>query len=170
MSQYLDQAGKFECIVEQPEAGWLGEAGERATPFIRIPVKVVEGDDTGKTIVYQAWLSDAAFDKTIARLAEVFGFDGDIEGLVAGRQTLAGLPCQIETEFETYENKPRLRVKWLNKAGGGIKPLEAAKVSSLLGKLNARSKAVAKQALKETGAAKPAAKPAQSEGGDDMPF
>lgn len=169
--KYLNQVGSFECIVQEPEAGWIGEQGEKKTPFVRIPLMVNEGENKGEVTIYKAWLSDGAFDNTIRRLAEVFGFDGDLATLNSGAQTLAGLPCNITTEMENYQGKDRLKVAWLNPpGGGGAKPLEAAKVQSILGKLNAKAKAIAKsvKAAAPVGAPVKVADPAGES--DDVPF
>lgn len=142
---YLNQAGSFECVVEQPESGWFGESKEKGTPFIRIPVAVSEGTLKGQTAVYNAWLSAGAFDNTIARLTEVFGFDGDLPSLHLGKTSFAGMPCNITTEMETYEGKTRCKIKWLNPPGGGsAKPMDEAKVKGLLALLTSKAKAIAK--------------------------
>lgn len=146
---YIQHAGSYECIVEDPgDSGWFGESGDKKTPFIRIPVRVIEGVDKGKIAVYRAWLSDSAFDNTIRRLKEVFGFDGDLNALFAGKTTFMDLPCNIQTEMETYQGKSMCKVAWLNPAGGGggggAKPMEASKLSSLLSKLAPKAKAIAK--------------------------
>jgi len=164
---YLQTVGSFECIVEKPDIGWIGEQGEKKTPFVRIPLVVTEGDCKGQTTIYKAWLSDGAFDNTIRRLAEVFGFDGDLITLNSGRQTLAGLPCNITTEMENYQGKDRLKIAWLNPPGGGeAKPLDEIKVASILTKLNAKSKAVAKT----VSAAKPGSFESVVDASDDVPY
>lgn len=147
-NKYIEHAGSYECIVEDPgETGWFGESGEKKTPFIRIPVRVSEGVDKGKIAVYRAWLSDSAFDNTIRRLKEVFGFDGDLNALFAGKTTFTDLPCNIQTEMETYQGKAMCKVAWLNPpggGGGGAAPMEASKLSSLLSRLGPKAKAIAK--------------------------
>lgn len=175
----IDIAGQFNCVVEQPESGWFGETSEKKTPYIRIPVIITEeGKHKGKVGVWQGWLSDAAFDNTIARLATVFGFNGDLQALHEGKVTLAEMPCNITTEEEEYDGKKRIRIAWLNEhGGGGAKPMDTEKVSSLIKKLNSRSKAIAKEAM--TSAAKEGKKPKdpqkaaeapQSDPSDDVPF
>jgi len=147
-NKYIEHAGSYECIVEAPgDAGWFGESGDKKTPFIRIPVRVTEGVDKGKIAVYRAWLSDSAFDNTIRRLKEVFGFDGDLNALFAGKTTFVGLPCNIQTEMETYQGKAMCKVAWLNApggGGGGATPMESSKLSSLLSRLGPKAKAIAK--------------------------
>lgn len=163
--EYLDLAGSFECVVEPPgEAGWFGESGEKATPYIRIPLRVSDGPYRGKVHVWQGWLSDAAFDNTIRRLKEVFGFNGDLNSLYDGRQTLAGKPCNISTEMETYNGKLRCKVAWLNPpgGGGGAKPMDQAKLSSLLGRLSGRAKAVAATAQSKASEAQASVRQAAS--------
>lgn len=166
--QYINTVGTFECIVEKPEAGWFAESKEKKTQYLRIPVKVIEGPCAGQRGIWNGWLSDAAFDNTIARLTQVFGFNGDLTALHEGRVTLAGKRCSVSTESETYNGKPRVKVQWLNEpGGGGPKPLEETKVNALLSKLTARAKAIAK-ATKVAAPATPAPTPTASD--DDVPF
>lgn len=154
---YLKSVGSFNCVVEAPEAGWFGEKGDNNTPFIRIPIAVTEdGPDKGCIAVWYGWLSEKALDNTIARLKEVFNFNGDLIALHEGKVTLTGMECNITTEEETFEGKARIKVAWLNPpGGGGAKPMDHNKVVSLLSKLNSRSKAIAK--AQSTGGARPAA-------------
>lgn len=163
----LNQAGRFKCKVVQP-ASWLGESS-KGTEYIGIPLEVTEGPRAGDQITWYGYLSDAAFDNTVKRLAEVFSFDGDLDALVAGRITFDAMPCSIETEIENYtnpesgESKPTCKVKWLNSAdgGSGIKALEAGKVQGLMARMGGRAKAVAAAALKEMNKEPLVAKPAE---------
>jgi hypothetical protein len=155
--EYLNIPGSFECVVENPgEAGWFGETKEQKTPFLRLPLKITEGPQKGKICVYNAWLTEAAFDRTIQRLKQVFGFNGDLNALYEGKASFAGMPCNIEAETETYQGKARVKIAWLNPPGGstgtGPKPMEANKLSSLLSKLGPRAKAIAKATQSETAA------------------
>jgi hypothetical protein len=170
-ADYISTVGTFECIVQKPEAGWFGESKEKKTPFIRIPVKVIEGPYAGQRATYSAWLTDAIFDKTIARLAEVFGFDGDLTALHTGKITFAGMKCSITTEAETYEGKTKIKVAWLNRPGGSTpKPMEETKVQSILTKLTARGKAIAKAAKAAAGITVAPTAPAPAAPDDDVPF
>lgn len=148
--EYLHKEGVFNCTVIEPTAGWIGEQGDKQTPFIRVPVVVSEGSETGKGAVWQGWLSNAAFEKTILRLKEVFDFNGDLAFLATGKATLAGKLCSITTEFEEYEGKRRLKIKWLNAPGGGgsAKPMDADRLNALLGALNKRAMTIAASAGK----------------------
>lgn len=169
--KYINSEGSFDCITTEPTAGWIGESGEKQTPFIRISVQVTEdGPEKGSGAVWQGWLSNNAFENTIKRLAEVFGFDGNLATLVAGKQTLAGRPCNITTEFEDYNGKRQCKVKWLNAAGGGAaKPMDVQKLDNLVAQLNKRSMLIA-----QSMGAKPQTKSEPVESlsgdGDSVPF
>ena len=71
--------GRHLCTVAQPANGWFATAGKNETPFIRIPLTISEGALKGTTHVYQAWISDNAYERTMKTLCEVFGWDGDLE-------------------------------------------------------------------------------------------
>ncbi len=148
--KHINSEGSFDCIVTMPTAGWIGESEEKQTPFIRIPVQVTDdGVEKGAGAVWQGWLSQGAFDKTIKRLVEVFGFNGDLAALATGHQTFVGQPCAITTVFEEYNGKKRCKVQWLNAIGGGTKPMEQSKLEALLARLTPEAIKVAKMAGKE---------------------
>jgi len=147
--KYINSEGSFDCIVTEPTAGWIGESEEKGSPFVRIPVQVTEdGAEKGSGAVWMGYLTNAAFDRTIKVLVEVFGFNGDLASLATGKQTFKDKPCSITTEFEEYNNKRRCKVKWLNAVGGGAsaKPMEASKLQSLLDRLTPQAIKVAKMA------------------------
>jgi len=159
----LNEACIVECIVVDPkESGWFN-ATPNGKDYIRIPLHVVgeDGRHTGEFISWFGWLNtDENVDRTAARLKEVFGFNGDFVSLNNGRISLVGLPCQIETEMETYEGKQKCRIKWLNPPGGLPKkdPMEPAKLQGLLAKITGRAKAIATKTPSLTTGA-PAARP-----------
>ena len=159
--KYLNTIGSFECVVNKPEAGWFGESKEKKTPFVRLPLTVREGEHKGKITVWSGWLSEAAFDNTIAALSVAFkAWDGDINSIDKG--ALVGLPCSITMEAEEYEGKTRFKAKWLNPPGGGApKEMEPEKRISLLAKLAPRGRAIAKDARAKA-AAETAGKPISS--------
>lgn len=136
--------GKFNCIVLAPVNGWFGEAGQNNTPFIRIPLRVTDpGECHGEIIDFAGWLSDRALEKTIARVAEVFDWDGDLEALADLLDTgpFVGKACSIVTEEEHHNGDKRVKIKWLNRAGPP--PMERNAAMSLAQRLNARAKAAA---------------------------
>lgn len=167
---YLNTEGSFLCRVNRPDNGWFGESKEKATPFIRVPLTVTEDcPEKDQVIVWQGWLSAAAFENTIARLAEVFGFDGDLPALHLEKQTLAGLPCRITTHIEVFHGKARCRVKWLNSVTGKSKPMDTEKISALLAGLTENAKSIAKTAIEKAANPVPDTAPLVDEN-DDVPF
>jgi hypothetical protein len=174
--QYIDRAGTYICIVEKPSSGWFAEAGERATPYIRLPLRVISQkdgstDQVNRFIYHQAWLSEKAVDNTIKTLCQCFpSWGGDLDALASGQYGFDGKECEIVCELENYEGKTRVKVKWLNPVGGGGKPMDRAKVSGLIAKLGAKTKAIAKDVA--TGGVTPTtSRPAPDEDADDfIPF
>jgi len=152
--EYVDAAGTFVARVKAPGNTWFGESGEKGTPFIRVPLIVEEGPQAGREIVWQGWLTEAAFDRTVETLAEAFDWDGDLEEMSQGYVPFVDLLCRIVVESEEWEGKTRYRVKWLNPiSGGGGKALEEAKLNTLLRSMGRKSKALAK-AVRDSGGRK----------------
>lgn len=138
--------GRYICKVKAPNNGWFGEAGENSTPFIRIPLIITEeGDNEGHEVTYQAWITDKSLERTIKTLAEVFGWDGDIEALAKQTTTgpFVGKPCSIVTEEEDYNGKKRVVIKWLNSADGGGKTMAPDAAMTLAKLLSAKAKEAA---------------------------
>ncbi len=171
--KYLKTVGTFECKVVEPIGGWFQASEKTGSDYVKIPVEVTEGEHKGETAVAALYLTENALDYTTRRLAMVFKFDGNYPALAAGKVTFVDMPCQIETENETYDGKTRLKVKWLNPPGGSlpdVKPMDASKLSSLLKKIATKGKAVAKDELSKAPAAPAPKAPAAPEEGDDVPF
>lgn len=138
---YLKTVGKFDCVVEKPNEGWIGEQGENQTPFVRIPLVVEDGENAGETITFKGWLSAKAFPHTTERINKVFGFD--VLAHIRVGKGLEGLRCNIQTDFETYNGKEFLKIKWLNPIGsGGAKPMDANRINAIIDSLRGNAKPV----------------------------
>jgi len=159
MPKYIEEVGSYRCqVVEPPGGQWFGESGEKKTPYIAIRAVVNEPESSqhGAEITFYAWLSDGAIDRTVKDLKEVFGWDGDLMALDSGDTTFVGLECVIVTEADTYDGKTRIKAKFLNSVHRQAPVMAREKVSSLIARLNSRTKAVAKAtAAAVVSAAKP---------------
>jgi hypothetical protein len=84
----------------------LGES-KTGTPFVELEFE----NASAETILGWLYLSEAAFERSVQVLRETFGFDNNFETLPAQLQDKS---CSITTEFENFEGKDRLKVKWIN--------------------------------------------------------
>lgn len=174
--EYLKSEGDFLVVAEKPNSGWLGQSKEKKTPYIQIRFRVEDGADQGKEITWFGYLSDKAIENTADTLAKVFGFNGDLNALYAGKQTLEGMQARITVEAEEYEGKQRFKVKWLNPADyDGPPAIDDDTAKALIAGLNKRMMGAAK--LASAAAPAPPAKhrsqgapPAAQDPGDDVPF
>lgn len=110
----LNESGRFAATVRAPQ--W-GQSKEKNTPFLRLDFETEKGSITG-------WLyfSERAREGTVQRLREVFRIGNDAKKWA---QEIDGKECNIVTAFEEDNSgKERLVVKFVNPAGGGVKPLE----------------------------------------------
>jgi len=176
-NRYVTEVGKFIAVVKTPGNGWFGEAGAKLSPFIRIPLLVKDGDQTGREIVWRGYITPGAFDNTIKTLTKAFGWDGDIEALTEGTtDPFTGKECSITTEEEEYNGEKRIKVRWLNPTKSAP-AMDKAKLKSLAA-LTKKAKSVARLALEENDEeawmpepSKPKAKPTPVEDhDDDIPF
>ena len=128
----------------------LGQSAEKGTPYVSILFENEQGEDLTAFL----YLSDAALERTVRTLREVFGFNDDF-GTV--KEQVTGKRASIVVEAEEYEGKSRMKVKWINTVGGSSgKPLENA--GSLLAQLSARAKRIPAAAPAATRTAAPAAR------------
>lgn len=126
----IQNPGRYTATVESAELG----QSEKGTPFLALICKTEQGEE----LTAYLYLSDAAVERTVKTLREVFGFDNNFETVVA---QVTGKECSIVVEAEEYEGKTRMKVKWVNAVGGWSgKPLENAE--SLLPQLSARAKRI----------------------------
>lgn len=130
--RYVSTPGKYTAKVKQPGNGWLGTT-TKGTDFIRIPLLIeTEGDQHGREIVWQGWLTEKGADRTAKTLDEAFGREWDIKSLDAGISPFTGQKCRITVEAEEGEDgKVRQKVKWLNPIGSAPQALPADRLATL---------------------------------------
>ena len=146
----IQNPGRYTATVESAELG----QSEKGTPFLALLCKT----DQGEELTAYLYLSDAAVERTVKTLREVFAFDNSFESVV---QQVTGKPCSIVVEAEEYEGKTRMKVKWVNSVGGSsAKPLENS--ATLLAQLSAKAKRIPAATPTATRTAAPAARPAPS--------
>lgn len=147
--------GRHQCKVERAIGGWFATAGEKETPFIRLPLVITEGENEGESEVYQAWISDSAAARTIKNLREVFPkWDGDLAALAQhenGDGPFVDELCSIVVEEEEYKGKKRTKIAWLNPPGGGDKLMEANRALQLARRLMGQSDDTERQPKRAVG-------------------
>lgn len=144
MSNQVNKAGKFIAKVLTPQNNWLSET-EKGTPYVFLPFTVTEGSEQGKTIGFYGYMSEAAFDRTMDTLTKAFPhWDGDLNKLASDPNLFVDKECLLVVESEVYEGKTKFKVKWLNPCNEVAKPMHSSRMSELISKMSARSKAIAK--------------------------
>ena len=150
-NEYLNVAGKFKCVVEDPSGGFLTTRGAKETPAIRVPLLVQDGPQEGKKLSWCGYLTDASVEFTIRALATALDFDGNLKALQEGDISFAGQVCQVVTEFEEGEGEKRLKAKYINALGTGAPKIDEGKAASIIDSLGGKAKAIAKEALEAKG-------------------
>jgi len=127
-NRYVTAEGKYTAKVKAPGNGWLGTT-TKGSDFIRIPLLIEdEGDQHGREIVWQGWLTEKATKRTCDTLDQAFGREWDIKSLDAGNSPFLGQKCRITVEAEEYNGQIRHKIKWLNPLES--KPRETEPLSS----------------------------------------
>ena len=162
----IKESGRYTATAKTVD---LGQSAEKGTPYVSILFENEQGEDLTAFL----YLSDAALERTVRTLREVFGFNDDF-GTV--KEQVTGKQASIVVEAEEFEGKTRMKVKWVNAVGGvSGKPLENA--VSLLAQLSARAKRIpaaaptaARTAPVAARPARPAPAPKAAVPEDDVPF
>jgi hypothetical protein len=138
---------------------------------LNLTLEVDEGECRGQHAWWDAWLTIKALDKTMEKLARVFGYDGGPQGLAAA--DFVGKPIRWLMESEEYNGKTTIKVKAVTSAdaGGafGYQPPKADDFNDFLHSVGADP--VAAPAADPNAGAVPSGwgeKPADS--GSDLPF
>lgn len=146
-------------VVDDNDSGLI-TIPETGTSGIRLMLEVSEGPEIGKRLPWVGFLTDAAFDNTLKALVLALGFSGDFDEVLKNANLFSGKKCSFKAEFEEYQGKERLKIRWLNPVNGGVGApvLKADAAKQLVDRINSRSKSVAKT-LQTGGITKPATKP-----------
>ena len=145
----LNVAGKFTAKVLASNT-YIWESEKTGTFAVMLPLEVTDGGNAGETITWFGYISDAAVDFSAKALAEAFGYAGDFEDLYRGVCPFVGKECNIVAEFEDYNGKPQLKVRYLNALHRG-KLANPANFAALRARLGGRAVAVAKAVIAEGG-------------------
>ncbi len=108
----INKASDFEVTVMSAQFG----ESETGTPFVELSFENAEGERINGWV----YLSEKAFERAVKTLRDAFGFDGNFETLPA---QVTGKRCSITTEFDEYDGKERLKVKWINALRRPVKPI-----------------------------------------------
>lgn len=112
--KYIDQAGKYICIVKEPGNGWLDQPEGKA-PFIRIPciVDMPESPQHGNESVWKGYLTEKSRERTEETLKQVFGWDGNWDN-EAGFDAFIGRKVRLQCDESEWQGKTQIKARWLN--------------------------------------------------------
>lgn len=158
----VNAPGVYQAQVIRPVSGWFDESS-KGTPYIKVPVKVTEGEQAGKFACWQGYLSHAARESTTRTLEGVFGTDWSWTD-----PNFAGKNVEIVVEEEEYKGKVSCKVRYLNSPGRSIQSAPAKSKEEQLA-LSAR---IAKQIAEEIprGSGSSSGFKQNDELGDEIPF
>lgn len=121
-TQYINKPGRYVCVVEAPQKGWL-DYPEGKTPFIRIPcvVDMPENDQHGKVGIWIGYLGNKVSEKTgktsrentEAKLKEVFGWNGNWED-ESSLDSFVGKKIRMQCDESEWQGKTQIKARWLN--------------------------------------------------------
>jgi hypothetical protein len=102
-------------------SGW--HVAKSGTESIKLKFQVednVPGISTSGTTLYaDLWLSDKALDNTVKTLREAMGWtELDPYVFVDNHDTLTGIEVDLAVDWEEYNGKRELKVKFVNPVGG----------------------------------------------------
>jgi hypothetical protein len=107
------QAGTYRARAVEAELGLAGNGTERVAVLFEV---TEEGPYQGERITWYGYFTDGAFARTVESLRHA-GWQGDD---LADLSTVGSRDCAIVVDWETYDGREYLRVKWVNAGGGGL--------------------------------------------------
>ncbi len=143
--------------VARAVEGQLGHS-KQGTERVAVRFEIVEpADVAGQSIIWDGWLTEKAFDRTVESLRAA-GLTGDDLATLDG---LGSQNVELVLAEEEYQGEVRTKVKWVNRLGGGpgrltVGAMDADAAKSFAARMRSRVAGVGKPA----GA--PAAPPARA--------
>ena len=136
--------GHFEAIISDHA---LAEA-KKGTASVKFRLtankNILTGEDIQpEAVFFDAWLTDTAFDGTMKTLSDSLGWTGNDFNDFNGTGKFVGMKVCIVCEEETYENKIRTKVKFMNNINRvpRINPMDSGKVRNLAESLKGKAMA-----------------------------
>lgn len=130
----INEPGTYQCRVaaQTTHDPYFQTRGKDQVDCVCLVFETLDADQFIKGFWY---LSPNAAPYTKKKFNEVFGDDW-IDKVDSGEDPFAGVEVEIVTEVEYYKEKPQIRIKWLNKPGGGSgEAMDSRKVSAVLNAL-----------------------------------
>lgn len=128
-------AGKYKAAP----TSWMMTATKDGSPQVAVEFEIVEGENSGETIVWSGGFStDGAQEYTVKALL-VMGWNSRFKDMLLEHQ-----PVQIVVENDTYEGKKRARVKYVNASGGlaGWREFDASRLASFEDQMRSKVAAI----------------------------
>lgn len=128
----------------------LTESEEKKTPQVAVTFEITTAEYAGERVIWFGFLTDKTTERTIQSLRYA-GWKGtdltDLSDLAKNDTPVV----ELVVEHETYKDKTRAKVQWVNPAGGRAgKALPADQAKALSAKMRGAIAAV-DQKLKEQG-------------------
>ena len=116
----------------------LGKSKQKGTPSVTISLRTMYNTETPEVperinLVANLWLTYKTTEKTIKVLQEVFGWKGTLIKDF-NEPVLLGKKCNLVCEDEEYEGETRVKVIFINRAGG-LRKMDSGELQALIEKV-----------------------------------
>jgi hypothetical protein len=124
--------GRCKAIVHD----WsTGLSAAKSTPFVKLGLKILEGEYTGRVVDWYGWLTEKTVDRVSTDLAAL-GYDGEDPLVDFARAKHADQlpgklrPVQIVIRHEEWRERVQVRVAYINEISEA-KPVDAGTAASI---------------------------------------
>jgi hypothetical protein len=128
MANDIIPEGDYPMIAVARDDGTVdaefGESAKKGTPYVRIRMRVTEGEFEGSVLIWDGYFSGGALRNTYEGLRKM-GFKGDKLAAIPGQKF--DKPFVGEVEHDTYNGRTKCRVGRIKGA-----PVDIAKLSAEL--------------------------------------
>lgn len=160
------RAGKFRAQAVSHE--WQ-RSRDKGTEYVSVAFCLLEGPDEGSYVYWNGFFTENSEQRTVDSLL-LAGWDGSSIGMLPG---LGTKEVQVVVEHETYKDKTKAKVAWVNSpsAGGLAEDTLASLGGRLAGMVQHRKQALSRELESAPELDQPESQfDSPPPGDDDVPF
>ena len=115
----LTEAGKYFARAKGPEFVQMGVA-KTGTDQIAVEFDILDPSDYATTGVSMQWIGSFANEKSCKITAGALAACGMVDGDFDTFKGISANVVELDVQWDEYQGERRLRVKWVNRPGGGL--------------------------------------------------
>jgi len=178
----ITEAGTYTARVVKPHLGWYDVSATKNTPYLKIGFDILDeecnGDQIGKRIFAEVYLTDKTLERAMKTLKDAFGAASNALEKLSNDEDewLIGQEAELVVEMQEYNGKFYPRVKYINNINGAGQKMASDELKKVIAVLSKKAVAIGAAQAQPAATqdvrrqAKPAKPAVVSDDDDDIPF